>query len=75
MTTTQIIELIVAAGLIILSVVVYRRRGPEGEGRYGNQGSVIVLVIALILAVHGLGLLNYRPSQGEIDRATAQRSQ
>ena len=75
MTTTQIIELVVAAGLIILSVVVYRRRGPEGEGRYGNQGSVIVLVIALILAVHGLGLLNYRPSQGEIDRLTAQGAQ
>ena len=30
---------------------------------------------ATILAVHGLGLLNYRPSQGEIDRLTAQGAQ
>lgn len=71
MTTTQIIELAVAIGLIVLSVVVYRRKGPEGEGRYGNQGSVLVLIIALIMIVHALGLMEYRPSQGEIDRLTA----
>ena len=71
MTTTQIIELAVAIGLIVLSVVVYRRKGPEGEGRYGNQGSVIVLIIAIIMIVHALGLMEYRPSQGEIDRLTA----
>ena len=71
MTTTQIIELVVAIGLIVLSVVVYRRKGPEGEGRYGNQGSVIVLIIAIIMIVHALGLMEYRPSQGEIERLTA----
>ena len=71
MTTTQIIELAVAIGLIILSVVVYRRKGPEGEGRYGNQGSVIVLIIAIILAVHALGLMQYRPSRAEMERMTA----
>ena len=71
MTTTQIIELAVAIGLIVLSVVVYRRKGPEGEGRYGNQGSVVVLIIAIIMIVHALGLMEYRPSQGEIDRLTA----
>ena len=69
MTNTQIIELVVAAGLILLSVVVYRRKGAEGEGGYGNQGSVIVLFIAIILVIHGLGLMEYRPSQGEIDDA------
>ena len=73
MTTMQIIEVAVAAALIVLSVVVYRRKGPEGEGGYGNQGSVIVLFIALILAIHGLGLFEYRPSQGEIDQATVRR--
>ena len=72
MTTTQTIELVVAAGLIALSVVVYRRKGPEGDGGYGNQGSVIVLFIAILLIVHGLGLMEYRPSQSEIDHAAEQ---
>ena len=72
MTTTQTIELVVAAGLILLSVVVYRRKGPEGEGGYGNQGSVIVLFIAIILIIHGLGLMRYHPSQGELDHAAEQ---
>ena len=75
MTTTQIIELVVAAGLLVLSVVVYRRKGPEGSGGYGNQGSVILLFIAIIMIIHGLGLLEYRPSQGEIDAAAERRSQ
>ena len=75
MTNTQIIELVAAAGLILLSVVVYRRKGAEGEGGYGNQGSVIVLFIAILLIIHGLGLMEYRPSQGEIDHAAEQRSQ
>jgi hypothetical protein len=70
MTTTQTIELVAAAGLIVLAVLVYRRKGPEGEGGYGNQGSVLVLFIAIILAIHGLGLMEYRPSQGEIEQAT-----
>jgi hypothetical protein len=72
MTTTQTIEVAIAAGLAILSIVVYRRKGPEGQGGYGNQGAVLVLFIAIILAIHGLGLMEYRPSQGEIDRAQAQ---
>jgi len=33
---------------------------------------VILLVVGLILAIHGLGLFEYRPSQGEIDRAAVQ---
>ena len=69
MTNTQIIELVAAAGLILLSVVVYRRKGAEGDGGYGNQGSVIVLFIAILLIIHGLGLMEYRPSQGEIEAA------
>ena len=61
MTTGTIIELVAAIGLIGLSVFVYRRKGPEGDGGYGNQGSVIVLFIGIIMAVHALGLLEYRP--------------
>jgi hypothetical protein len=71
MTITQIIEVAVAAALIVGAVILYRRRGAEGEAKTGSQTAVILLVIGLILAIHGLGLLEYRPSQGEIDRAAA----
>ena len=71
MTTTQIIEVAVAAALIIGAVILYRRRGAEGEARTGSQTAVLMLIIGLILAVHGLGLMQYRPSQGELERLTA----
>ena len=71
MTTGSIIELVVAIGLILLSVVVYRRQG-KADPIHGSQGSVIVLFIGIIMAIHALGLLEYRPSKGEIDRATEQ---
>ena len=60
MTTGAIIELIVAVGLMGLSVVVYRRQG-KADPLHGSQGSVIVLFIAIIMAIHALGLLEYRP--------------
>jgi len=47
-------------------VVLYRRRDPAG-GSYGNQGAVILLVIALIMGIHALGGLDYHPSQAEAD--------
>lgn len=59
MTATQIIELAVALALIVGGIIVYRRGG--------TQGGVILMVIGLIVAVHGSGLLQYRPSQSEID--------
>jgi hypothetical protein len=72
MTTGSIIELAVAVGLILLSVVVYRRQA-KADGNYGSQGSVLVLIIGAIMAIHALGLLHYRPSQGEIDQAAEHR--
>jgi hypothetical protein len=65
-TATQIIELVVALALIVGGVVVYRRGG--------TQGGVILMVIGLIVAVHGSGLLQYRPSQAEIDMQSVPRS-
>ena len=65
MTTTQIIEVLVAAALFALGVWQYRRRSAEGE-RYGSQGAVILFVVAVILAIHGLGLLEYHPSAAEL---------
>ena len=64
MTTTQVIELLAAAALFALGVWLYRRR-PAGE-QYGSQGAVILFVIAAVLAIHGLGLLEYHPSQAEL---------
>ena len=68
MTTTQIIEVVAAAALFALGVWQYRRRSAEGE-RYGSQSAVILFVIAALIAMHGLGLFQYRPSA--LERAAA----
>ena len=72
MTTGATIELVVAVGLMILSVVIYRRQA-KVDSQHGSQGSVLVLVIAIIMAIHALGLLEYRPSQAEIDQGAPAR--
>ena len=54
------IEVLLAAALIVGGVLLYRRRTKE-DGRYGSQGAVILIFIGAILAIHGLGLLEYRP--------------
>jgi hypothetical protein len=61
----QVIELIAALALIVGGVIVYRRGG--------TQGGVILLVIGLIVAIHGLGLLEYRPSRTEIQTQSVPR--
>ena len=66
MTTGRTLELVAALALLVAAVVLYRRRDPQG-GSYGNQGAVILLVIALIMGIHALGGLDYHPSQGELD--------
>jgi hypothetical protein len=75
MTTVQIIEVAAAVALIVGAVILYRRRGPEGEAKTGSQTAVLLLIIGLIMAIHGLGLLEYRPSAAEIDRAAARATQ
>ena len=60
MSTGQIIEVIVALGILVGGAVVYRRGG--------TQGGVILMVIGLIVAIHGLGLMDYRPSPAEMGR-------
>jgi hypothetical protein len=67
MTTVQIIELAVAALLIgagIWRQVRTRRSSPNR----GSQTAVILIIVGLIVAIHGLGLMEYRPSQSELDR-------
>jgi hypothetical protein len=62
----------VAVGLAMLAgaVLLYRRRSPD-DGSYGSQGAVILLAVAAILLIHGLGGLDYRPSQAELEAAAA----
>ena len=65
MSTTQIIEVAVAAAIIVGAIIVYRRGG--------TQGGVILLVVGLLVAIHGLGLMEYRPSEAELNRRGAGR--
>ena len=60
MTTRNIIELAIAAALVVGGAWLYWRRGRE-DPREGSQGAVILMVVGAIVAVHGSGLLNYRP--------------
>jgi hypothetical protein len=60
MTTVQIIEVAAAVLLIGGGVRLYRRRGREDHD-HGSQGAVIMLIVGAIMAIHGLGLLEYRP--------------
>ena len=60
MTVTSIIEVAVAAAMIAAGIYAYRRGG--------NQGAVLLFVIAIIILIHGLGLMEYRPSAAELNR-------
>jgi hypothetical protein len=72
------IELAVAVAILAAGVWLYRRRskgdGPKGDGAdgYGSQGAVILFVIALIIAIHALGGLDYHPSASELQLMRAQ---
>jgi hypothetical protein len=57
----------VAAALLILAAAVWFYRRRDKSDSYGSQGAVILLVIAAILGIHGLGGLDYHPSQSELD--------
>ena len=65
MTPERIIELAVAVAIVAVGVWLYRRR--DKADSYGSQGAVLLFVIALIMAIHALGGLDYRPSQAEIE--------
>ena len=60
MTLRSIIEVAVAVLLILGGLIGYRRGG--------NQGAVLMFIIAAIILVHGLGLMQYRPSAAELAR-------
>ena len=63
MSTGSIIEVVVAALLLIGGIILYRLRSPDG---YGSQGAVLLIIIAILMLIHGFGLLEYRPSPAEL---------
>ena len=64
MTPREMVEVAMAALLIGGGAWLYVRRGRE-DNRHGSQGAVILIFIGAILAIHGLGLLEYRaPESG-----------
>ena len=65
MTPREIIEVLLAVVLIAVGIWQYRRRSADGS-RYGSQGAVILFVVAALLLIHGLGLMEYRPSRSEL---------
>lgn len=50
------------AVFLVAGILLYRRRGAEGEAKTGSQSAVILMVVGAIMAIHGLGLLEYRPA-------------
>lgn len=60
MTLRSILEVAVAVALIAGGIFAYRRGG--------NQGAVLMFIIAAIILVHGLGLMQYRPSPAEMGK-------
>jgi hypothetical protein len=61
-----------AAAILILAAGVWLYRRPKGaDESYGSQGAVLLFVIAVIMAIHALGGLDYHPSQTELDAVKA----
>ena len=70
LSSGRMIELVAAVVILGLSVWQYRSRRPRDDRSdqgYGSQGAVILLVIGAIMAVHALGLMEYRPSKAEAE--------
>ena len=65
MHTGRMIELAAAVLILAAGVFIYRRR--DKADSYGSQGAVILFVIAVIMAIHALGALDYHPSKAEAD--------
>ena len=76
MTILSMLEVLIAALLIAAGVFLYRSKPAKDEGgadvdHYGSQGAVLLFVIAVIMAIHGFGALEYRPSASELETAKA----
>ena len=56
---TTLIELALAAALIVAGIWL-QVRGKRTDANHGSQGAVILIVIGVIMAIHGFGMLEYR---------------
>jgi hypothetical protein len=65
LSTGRLIELVLALLLLGAGVFFYRRR--DKADSYGSQGAVILFVVAVIMAIHALGGLDYHPSSAEAE--------
>ena len=63
MTTVQLLE-VAAAALLIGGGIWLQVKGKRQGANHGSQGAVILIVIGAIMAIHGLGLLEYRAPSG-----------
>jgi asparagine N-glycosylation enzyme membrane subunit Stt3 len=61
----RLVELVIAVMFLVAGVWLYRRR--DKSDTYGSQGAVILLVVAVIMAIHALGALDYHPSAAEAE--------
>ena len=68
MSTGAILEVAAGLALLVAAIWLYRRRA-AADRNHGSQGAVLLLAIAAILLIHGLGGLDYRPSQSELEAA------
>jgi hypothetical protein len=64
-TAGRILELVAALFVLGAGVVLYRRR--DKTDSYGSQGAVILIVVAVIIAIHALSLMEYHPTAAEAD--------
>jgi hypothetical protein len=71
MTTLRMIELAAAIVILAAGIGLYRRPRPKGDG-YGSQGAVILFVVALLMGIHALGGMDYRPSKAELEIMSSQ---
>ncbi len=72
MTILSMLEVLIAVLMIGAGIWIYRSKPADGDvddARYGSQGAVILFVVALIMAIHGLGALEYHPTASEIEMA------
>ena len=72
MDPIRMIEVVAAVLILGAGVVLYRRKPAADEadgagGGYGSQGAVLLFVIAIIVAIHGLGGMDYHPSASELE--------
>jgi hypothetical protein len=64
-TTMQVIEVVAGIAIIAAGIWLYRK-GAREDAQHGSQGAVLLFVVAALLLIHGLGLMEYRPSAAEL---------